>query len=116
MKNKDLTNEIKELHSQVENLLSEDYTNEEIIELLQKQGLAPYYIETIIANIQDDESNKQNFRNSMTMGCFYIVAGLAVNFFSYKIAQNFGSSIFFLFWGIVVLGIVTITRGFILYK
>jgi uncharacterized membrane protein HdeD (DUF308 family) len=83
---------------------------------LQQQGLQPYYIEMIIENIKNEKANNKSFRNSLIMGIFYIVAGVLVNIFSYRIAENTNSSFFYLFWGIVVLGIVTIIRGFILYK
>jgi len=116
MTQKDLTTEIEELHLQVKKLLSENHTNEAIVEQLQKQGLERYYIETIIENIRDEELDKKSFRNSMIMGLFYIAAGLLINIFSYRIAENISSSFFYLFWGVVVLGIVTIARGFILYK
>jgi hypothetical protein len=116
MTNKDLTTEIEQLHVLVKKLLEEKHSNEEIVEQLQKQGLEPYYIETIIQNIHDEESDKKSFRSSMIMGLFYVVAGLSINVFSFMTAENTGSSIFYLFWGIVVFGIVTIIRGFILYK
>ena len=116
MKGKDVTNEISKLHSEVRRLLAENYTDEAIINQLKNQGLEQYYIETIISNISTEIEDKKSFRNSMIMGLFYITAGLVVNFLSYRIAENGKSSFFYLFWGVVVLGIVTIARGFILYK
>jgi hypothetical protein len=97
-------------------MLDQNYTNEAIIEKLKQQGLEPYYIETIIENVHDQLSDKKSFRNSMIMGLFYITGGLMINIFSYKIAADANASFFYLFWGIVAFGIITIVRGFILYK
>jgi hypothetical protein len=116
MANTNPSNEIEKLHAQVKKLLSENYTEEAIIETLQQQGLEHYYIETIIENIEDEAADKKSFRNSMIMGGFYIGGGLLINIFSYKIADNANASFFYLFWGVVALGIITIVRGFILYK
>ena len=107
---------IKFLHNKVHSLLKQNFTNEQIIEELKKENLEQYYIETIIENIKHEKTNNKNFWNSMIMGGFYIVSGLAINFFSYRFSENSNSSGFYLFWGIVVFGIVTIIRGFILYR
>jgi hypothetical protein len=116
MASSDSTSEIKKLHTQVKNLLEQNYSKEVIIKQLQEQGVAPYYIESIIENVKNEKTDSKSFRNCLIMGIFYIVAGLLVNIFSYRIAENTNSSFFYLFWGIVVFGIVTIIRGFILYK
>ena len=116
MTSRDVTNKINKLHSEVRRLLVEKYSDEAIIDQLVQQGFEAYYIEIIISNIRIEIDDKKSFRNSMIMGLFYITAGLLLNFLSYRIAENGKSSFFYLFWGIVVLGIVTIARGLILYK
>jgi hypothetical protein len=116
MTNEETSAQIKKLHIQVERLLQENYSRKEIIGELQNQGLEPYYIQTIIENVQDDKSDKKSFRNSMIMGIFYVAAGSLINIFSYNIAESGNSLFFYLFLGIIVFGIVTIIRGFILYK
>ena len=107
---------IELLHLKVEQLLAQHHSNEEIKQELAKDGVEPGYAQTLIENVHYDKENKKSFRNSMIMGLFYIGAGLLINFFSYKIAATNNSFFFYLFWGILVLGIVTIIRGFILYK
>ena len=114
--NDETSKQIKLLHLKVKQLLSEGWTDENIINELAKEGIQTHYAQTIIENLQDEESDKKSFRNSLLVGIFYIVAGILINFFSYKIAVNNNSFFFYLFWGIIVLGIVTIIRGFILYK
>jgi hypothetical protein len=112
----ELNKEIEALHLQVDALIEKNYSKEAIIEELTKQGLAPYYIETIIDNLENEKADKKSFRNSMIMGITYFVGGLLINIFSYTIAENENSTMFYAFWGVMVLGIVTIVRGFILYK
>ena len=72
---KDASIEIKRLHEQVESLLKRNYSQQEITEEFKNQGIEPYYIETIIDNIEQDKADKKSFRNSLIMGSFYIAAG-----------------------------------------
>ena len=110
------TKDIKALHSQVKMLLDKKYTEEAIVDELKKQGLEPYYIETIIGNVENETADKKSFRNCMIMGFVYIIGGLLINVFSYTIAENSNATFFYIFLGTIVLGIITIARGFILYK
>ena len=107
---------VKLLHAKVKELLSANYSETEIINELKKDGVDPHYAKIIIENVGDDKDDKKSFRNSLIMGTFYIVGGLLLNFLSYNIATAANSLFFYFFWGIIVLGIVTIIRGFILYK
>src|SRR5689334_22175535 len=107
---------IEALHEKVRTFLKQGLTHDQIKDQLKDENLQAYYIETIIENIQDEKEDKKSFRNSMIMGGFFVIAGLAINILSYKFSDNTGSSSFLLFWGIVVTGIVTIARGFILYR
>jgi hypothetical protein len=107
---------VKLLHIKVDELLKENYTDAQIINQLTKEGIDTHYAEIIIGNVRDDQEDKKSFRNSMIMGSFYIFAGGLINILSYIIASNANSFFFYAFWGIVVLGVVTIIRGFILYK
>ena len=116
MKIKDSTDEIKLLHSQVKELLKKNYTHEEIVDVLKQKGLEPYYIETIIENIEQEKEDKVSFRNSTITGIFFIISGFAINIFSYRLAESANNSFFYVFWGIIVVGIVTVIRGFILYR
>lgn len=116
MINRNSASEVDEIHQKVKLLLNANLSDSEIIKQFKTSGLEPYYIETVIANIRQDVEDRKSFRNSMIMGIFYLVSGVAANWFSYSIAENANATYFYLFWGIVVLGIVTIIRGFILYK
>ena len=108
--------EIAALHSKVKDLLKQEYTDDQIIGELKKDGIEEHYTRLIIDNVHNDKSDKISFRNSLIMGTFYIGAGLLLNILSYTIAVQRNSTYFYLFWGIVALGIVTIVRGFILHK
>ena len=112
----DTSKQIKLLHTRVIQLLSEKYTDEEISEELKKDGIDDHYSQSLIENVRNDKANRKSLRNSLIMGSFYIAGGLLLNFFSYKMAVVNNSNFFYLFWGIIVLGIVTIIRGIILYK
>ncbi len=110
------TQTIEILHAKVRTFLKEGLTNEQIIDKLKEEDLQPYYIETIIENIQDEDDDKKSLRNSIIMGSFFIIGGLILNILSWRASENMGSSSFLLFWGIVVMGIVTVARGVILYR
>ena len=112
----DTSKQIKLLHTRVIQLLSEKYTDEEISEELKKDGIDDHYSQSLIENVRNDKANRKSLRNSLIMGSFYIAGGLLLNFFSYKMAVVNNSNFFYLFWGIIALGIVTIIRGIILYK
>lgn len=116
MSEKDAAKEVERLHLEVQTLLANKYSEDEIVSKFKEEGQLPYYIQTIIENIKGDIADKASFRNSIIMGLVYFVGGLVINILSYTIAGNTNSLFFYLFWGIIVLGITTIVRGFILYK
>ena len=107
---------VEQLHEEVRMRLKQKQTPEQIYNSLEEKGLEPYYIKTIIQNVEDEKDDKKSFRNSMIMGIGYIVGGIVINIFSYKFAVESNSFVFYIFWGIVVVGIVTVIRGFILYR
>jgi hypothetical protein len=117
MENLDATShKVEILHTKVRTFLKEGLTHEQIIDKLKGEDLQPYYIETIISNIEDEDDDKKSLRNSIIMGGFFIIGGLILNILSYRASENMGSSSFILFWGIVVMGVVTVARGLILYR
>ena len=117
MRKKDETSQqVKLLHLKVKKLLQSNYSEDEIIEELKKDGIETHYAQIVIENVRDDKDDVKSFRNSLIMGGFYIGGGLLLNFFSYNFATAANSVFFYFFWGIIVLGLVTIIRGFILYK
>ncbi|MES2777160.1 MAG: hypothetical protein V4722_23490 [Bacteroidota bacterium] len=109
--------QIELLHLKVKRLLAQNQTDEMIIEELKKMdGIEAHYALLLIDNVNNDKSDKKSFRNSVIMGLFYIVSGLLINLFSYKIALSRYSLFFYVTWGIIAFGIVTVARGFIIYK
>lgn len=107
---------IEAIHEKVRTLLKQGLTNEQIMDELKDENLQPYYIETVIENINNENENKKSLRNSIIMGGFFVIAGLAINILSYRFSENMNATSFLLFWGIIVTGIVTIARGLILYR
>lgn len=107
---------IEEIHTKVRTFLSQGLTNEQIIEKMSNENLQAYYIEMVIENIHNEKINRKSLINSIITGSFIVVSGLAINILSYKFSQNTNSSSSFIFWGVVVVGIVTIIRGLILYR
>jgi len=117
MKSSDpLSEKVEQLHEEVRMRLKEKQSHDQIFKSLEESGLEPYYIKTVIQNVEDEKADKKSFRNSMIMGLGYIIGGIIINIFSYKFAVESGSFAFYIFWGIVAVGIVTIIRGFILYR
>ncbi|MBL0357725.1 MAG: hypothetical protein IPP72_12950 [Chitinophagaceae bacterium] len=110
------TDKVALLHNKVRSCLKQGLTDDAIIEKLQEEKLERYYIEIIIENIRNEASDRKSFINSIIMGAFFIICGLLINILSYRVSENRSSSSFLLFWGIVVTGVVTIVRGFILYR
>lgn len=111
-----VSTEIEAIHEKVRSLLKAGVPDDKIVAHLSALGHEPYYIETVIENIREEGDDRKSFRNSMIMGLFYLLGGGAFNVISYMSATNMGVGFFYLFWGVIVLGIVTIIRGFILYR
>jgi hypothetical protein len=117
MENADPTSEaVNHLHARVEALLDTNHPEEKVVQILSNDGVAPHYVELLINNIKNDRSDRKSFRASMIMGSCYIVVGMLINLLSYRFATKMNTTGFYLFWGIVVFGIVTIIRGFMLYR
>ena len=117
MPNKEsVSQKIELLHKKVKQLQSEKYSDDDIISTLENEGIDRHYAQTILENIDDEKADNKSFRNSVIMGFFYLGGGLLLNFLSEKISENNGFNMQLIFYGIIILGISTIIRGFILYK
>ena len=117
MQNKEcVSQKIEILHKKVNQLQTENYSDDEIINALEKEGIDKHYAQTILENIEDEKADNKSFRNSLIMGFFYLGGGILLNFLSEKISENSNFNIQLIFYGIIILGISTIIRGFILYK
>ena len=117
MPNKEsVSQKIELLHKKVKQLQSEKYSDDDIISTLENDGIDKHYAQTILENIDDEKADSKSFRNSLIMGFFYLGGGILINLFSAKISENHNSNFQYVFYGIIILGISTIIRGFILYK
>jgi len=104
------------LHKKVKYLLKEGKQEDYIIEELKKDGISLEYAHIIIANVYNDMYDRKSFWKLIFGGLFFIAGGLVINYFSYQVAANAGSFFYYLFWGIVVGGIVMIIRAFVIFK
>jgi hypothetical protein len=104
------------LHKKARGLLRQGKPESYILEELRKEGITMDYAQIIMANVYNDIHDRKSFWKLLFSGLFFIIGGLAINFFSYQIAVNTGSLFFYLFWGIVVSGIVMIAKAFIIFK
>ena len=104
------------LHARVKEMIREGMKEEEVIDKLVREGLDKQYCYLIIANIENDVEERRDFRKMLFGGLFITAGGLMINLLGYKIGLNFGSSFYYVFWGIVVSGVVMIIRGFILFR
>ena len=104
------------LHKVAKDLLKQGKSEEEIVRQLTSQGIEPSYARTIQANVYNDKSDRKNFWKLIAGGAFFIAGGIAINYYSYKIADNSHSTFFYLFWGIIVVGIVLIIKAFTIFR
>lgn len=104
------------LHRKAKDLLRQGKSEGYIVDELKKDGISLDYAHQIISNVDSDIHDRKSFWKLIFGGLFFIAGGLAINYFSYQIAENTGSFFFYLFWGIVVVGIVMIIRAFIIFK
>lgn len=110
------TENIELLHNKVADLIRQGKSENYIVDELRKDGINLDYAQIIIANVHNDIHDRKSFWKLIFGGMFFILGGLAINFFSYLIAVNVGSLLFSLFWGIVVVGIIMVARAFIVFK
>lgn len=111
-----ISEEVKELHRKVNEMLIKKVAEEDILEKLCESGIAKDYALIIIENVKEDIDKLKSFKMSLILGLFLIVGGIAINILSYRIAETANSFFFYLFWGIIAFGTVTIVRAYILFK
>ena len=104
------------LHQQARKLVNANETESFIISELCKHGITETYATTIIDNVLNDNRDRKDFWKLLIMGCFFIIAGLAISYISYTAASQRNLGSYFIFWGLVVTGIIMIFRAFTLYK
>jgi hypothetical protein len=104
----------KELHDLAASMLKEKHSDQAIIGSLESRGLDFYYAEIVLENVKQDQEDKKQFWRHILSGGFVFVAGLALTIGTYHFAAP--GSIFFIFSGIMLVGIASIIRGFILFR
>jgi amino acid transporter len=112
----DTSEKINSLHKRVKDLLKQGKSEDHIINQLTSHGIEPSYARMILNNVYNDRSDRKNFWKLLSGGVFFIAGGIAINYFSYKISGNFNSGYFYLFWGILVLGVILIIKAFTIFR
>jgi hypothetical protein len=107
---------IETLHTKAATLLQQKREEAAIIDELVKEGIEPSYAALIIENVKSDLEDRRLFKKEFGMGVFFVIAGLLINLLSYQLAVNLNSFFFYVFWGIIVLGIIMIYRAFVLFR
>jgi hypothetical protein len=107
---------IDNLHKKAKALLKQDMDEEEIIHELVKGEIDTGYANLIIENVKGDNRDRADAWKLTFMGASFIIGGIYINYFSYMISVNANASFFFLFWGIVVVGMLMLTRAFFLFR
>jgi len=109
-------NHMQALHRKAKDLLRMNSDEDEIIEELKKEGIDQGYAQLIIENVKSDIRDRSDASKLTGMGIFFIVGGICINYFSYQIAANANAPFFYLFWGIVVTGLLMLVRAFFLFR
>ena len=107
---------IESLHRKAKQLLKKDLDEDQVINELKKEGIDSNYANLIIKNVIADSRNRIDGWKLLLMGTSFIVGGIYINYSSYLIAVNTNSTFFYLFWGIVVAGILMLIRAFSLFR
>ena len=107
---------IETLHKKAKALLKQDMDEDDIMDELVKEGIDRHYAALIIDNVQSDIRDRADAWKLTLMGSFFIVGGIYINYFSYRIAVNANASFFYLFWGVVVVGILMVIKAFFLFR
>jgi uncharacterized membrane protein len=73
-----------------------------------------YYAEMVLDNVKTDVEDKKQFWKHILSGSFVFLAGLALTLGTYYYAEP--GRIFYIFPGLMLVGIASIIRGFILFR
>jgi hypothetical protein len=114
-KEENSSQKIKALHAQAKKLIDANESEEFVLTELCKNGITVDYAAIIIDNVLNDIRDKKDFWKLLVMGSFITIAGSFISYTSYTNANDRGGY-YFIFWGIVVAGIVMIFRAFTLYR
>mgnify|MGYP001799023639 CR=1 FL=1 len=107
---------IDSLHKKAKALLKQDMQEDEMVEKLKKEGIEASYARLIIENVKGDNRDRLDAWKLTMMGTFFVAGGIYINYFSYQIAVNANATFFYLFWGIIVVGLLMLIRAFFLFR
>jgi len=103
-----------ELHQMAAEMLKKKQPDEVIISLLKQKGLQDYYAEMILGNVKTDMEDRKQFWRHVLSGSFVFLAGLTLTIGTYWMAGP--EQTYYIFSGIMLVGITSILRGFILFR
>lgn len=101
---------IDHLHQRAANMLAQGADEAFIISTLVKTGIEQYYAETILENVKNDKYDKKQFWKHLFAGTFFILAGLCMT-----LLGRWGM-VYVIYWGIVVYGVVLVSKAIILFR
>ncbi len=104
----------KELHELAAGLLKEKVADEIILGSLKSRGVDSYYAEIILQNVKTDVEDRKQFWKHILIGTFVFLTGLTLTLGTYYLAEP--DRIFYIFPGLMLVGIASIIRGFILFR
>ena len=104
------------LHQKAKALMSQELEEKDIIGELQKEGIDAGYATIILENVRADKRDRIDAWKLTLMGSFFIIGGLCINYFSYLTAVNYNAGGFYIFWGIVVAGVLMLMRAAFLFR
>ncbi len=104
----------KELHTLAAGLLREKVADQIILGSLKSRGVDAYYAEIILENVKTDVEDRKQFWKHILSGTFVFLAGLTLTLGTYYLAEP--GRIFFIFLGLMLVGIASIIRGLILFR
>lgn len=104
----------EELHRIAADMLKAKISEQTIIANFYRKGLDAYYVEMILEHVKTDIENRKQFRIHVLSGGFVLLAGLALTIGTHMRAGSERN--YYVFAGIMVIGIMSITRGIILFR
>jgi len=103
---------IDQAHERVKKMQRDKMSDEEIIAVLQSEGMTEYYARTLIENVESDRHSRKGFWQLVIAGIGAIAAG------AFLLFNDFGTG--FIFIGLVgacfVGGITMILRAYIIFR
>lgn len=107
---------IDQLHNEAAQLMRKGRSEQEIITRLCELGAQPHYASQVIDNITRDKAKRKGFWITLMYGAGFLILGGVLNFISWQFAVKSGAYAYYVFWGVMVVGLIYIAKAFILYR